>query len=128
MSRGGCLDKRKHKRWQLSKQLPIMDKNTDKYIGHIANISLGGAAFVSDKAFKSDGYYNIKIDLEQESIPVKDTLELEAKNVWSAKDSTGNYMAGMQFENVDMDTKRKIENIILHIGYTNQPLHPSPNI
>lgn len=105
-----------------------MDKNTDKYIGHIANISLGGAAFVSDKAFKSDGYYNIKIDLEQESIPVKDTLELEAKNVWSAKDSTGNYMAGMQFENVDMDTKRKIENIILHIGYTNQPLHPSPNI
>ena len=83
---------------------------------------------ISKNQYNPDDHCQLKIDLSDEKFPIKDDIEIDAKSIWCKEESSDRYMAGLKFADINFDIKRKIELIILHIGYTDKPLRHSRSI
>jgi len=113
------LEKRKHKRWHLTKPLKIVDRQSNTYLGSIRDIALGGLGIVSKRPLEPDNNIKLKIDLSHENVDMEE-IDLRGKNVWCEEKLVDRYFAGIELEDLDNDTRNKIKDIIHRYGFTAQ--------
>ena len=116
------MEKRRHKRWLLTKPLKIYNKQSNIHIGNLIDITTGGLGMVSKYPLKPDSTVKFEIDLSDEKVKF-DSIELKAKNVWCEEKLLNRYFAGLEFENINEDLVNKIKDVILHYGYTAHESH-----
>ena len=112
------MNKRKFKRWHLSKPLKIIDRQNGKHLGNITDITIAGLGMISKTPLISNITLELKIDLSEETLPLDD-IELDAKNIWCEENGiVDRYYAGMEFENVNSEIEDKIKDLIKRFGFT----------
>ena len=110
-------NKRKYKRWHLSKPLKIIDRESGRHIGNITDITIAGLGMISKYPLISNITLQLKIDLSEESLPISD-IELEGKDVWCEENEImERYNAGIEFENINGEIEKKIKQLIERFGF-----------
>jgi len=110
------LEKRRYKRWLLTKPLKIYNKKSNSHIGNLIDITIAGLGMVSKFPLKPDTTLQFKIDLTEEKLEF-DSLELEAKNIWCEENILNRYIAGLKIKNGNKKIIDKIKDIIIRFGY-----------
>ena len=94
------VNKRKYERFQISFFLRILDKDTDKAMGHVVDISVSGMRVLTDRPVSQDRDYTLAIDLTKD-INFEQEVIFTSKCVWIEQDlSSGAYNCGFQLQNV----------------------------
>lgn len=106
-------EKRKHSRANLIYFLKIYDLTTEQYIGHLADISLGGFKMISESEIPPGDDYHFQIYLP-EGNRFKQSFTVKAKSCWSKKDINPDYFAsGFCFVGLSLESIKLIK-MLLH--------------
>jgi len=103
-------EKRRLKRRRLTCYLRVFDRNTDKIIGHLANITTEGIMLLSEKPLKVNTIFLCWMDLPAKIDDCKQII-FDAKSVWCSKDknselyNTGFKLTGIDPKNVELIKK-----------------------
>ncbi len=113
-------DKRKLERKDLLFYGRVFDKKRGELIGHLVNITPGGAMLVSDSTIEAEVSYELSIELP-ESIAGKDYLECQALCVWCAPDINPEfYGIGFKFVNPSQQDIEIINRMIAEYSLTEE--------
>ena len=111
------LERRKLKRRHLIYYLRVFDRNNDRLVGHVVDITGEGAMLISEEPIETDTVFQSRMVLP-EGIEGSREIAFDAKSVWCKKDTNPNYYAtGFQLLNAapkDVDT---IERLIVDFGF-----------
>jgi c-di-GMP-binding flagellar brake protein YcgR len=104
-------DKRKHRRANLLYYLEVHDQETEKCIGHLVDLSLGGLKMISELKAPAGNEHNIRIFLPEDSS--QKSIALKAKSRWSKVDVNPDYNAsGLEFIELSDESTEIIKMII----------------
>lgn len=110
------LSFRRFKRIPLRDYLRVLDRDSDKVLGYLSNITIDGAQVVNTEPFSPGQEYRLSIELPPQLARCVD-LEVEANIVWISPDRVPNfYDAGLRFGSLDAEEKRVIYELIAHYG------------
>lgn len=85
-------EKRKHRRANLLYYLKIYDLERLNYVGHLADISLGGFKMVSKSHFPPGQDYHFRIHLPEDYC-LKKSFAVKVRSCWSKTDINPDYLA-----------------------------------
>jgi c-di-GMP-binding flagellar brake protein YcgR len=104
-------DKRKHRRANLIYYLEIHDQETNKCLGHLVDISLGGLKMISELKTVPGNEHNIRIFLPKGAS--EKSIAMKAKACWSATDINPDYHAsGLEFIELSEESTQVIQQLI----------------
>jgi hypothetical protein len=90
------IDKRNQERWALTNYLRVFDRNTERLVGHVADLTTEGLMLISEQPLAMNVTYDLKMDIpaaEQETV----VIVFSARSVWSKPDINPHfYDTGMQ--------------------------------
>jgi hypothetical protein len=90
-------ERRRLDRRNLSYYLPVQDKDTQKIIGHLVDISPVGFLMSAKIPIQTDRNYNLRLDFMEE-IAGKASLEFIARSKWCRSDSIQPFIYNAGFE------------------------------
>jgi len=111
-------DRRKSKRVKSPYYLKAIDSNTNRLIGHLADISTGGMMLIRKRPINTDAAFKLKISLP---IAVKASKEItfDANCRWCMKSVDSNsYDTGFQLQNVSHEDAKVIKEFIQDSWFT----------
>ena len=105
-------ERRKHPRKDLLLFANVYDSTSDRIVGILLNITLGGAMVLSENQIDSNKMMELRIMLP-ENIAAKQELVFKANSRWCAPDINPEYYdVGYQFVNVSEEDCKIIQTII----------------
>ena len=105
-------EKRKHRRATLLYYLKIYDLETEKFVGHLADISLGGLKLVSESEIIPGNDFHLRICLPEDQYCQK-SFTVKARSCWSKTDINPDYYAsGFYYITLSLENIRIIKNLI----------------
>lgn len=105
-------EKRIHRRATLLYYLKIYDLDTGRFIGHLADISLGGLKLVSESEIIPGNDFHFRICLPEDRFCQK-SFNVKARSCWSTTDINPDYFAaGFCFSALSLESVRLIKTLI----------------
>lgn len=107
-------EKRALERRHLLYYLRVWDKDQEKMIGHIADVSTDGLMLVGELKLEIDKNYNLKVLLPSSAEDGEpESIEFSAKSCWSSNDVNKLfYDTGFQFIDIPVETSEKLQAIM----------------
>lgn len=100
-------DKRKEKRQKLIRYLRVYDRATDRFVGHLVNISNSGMLLVSEAPFPGQEIFQFWVEI------VAERMALTARSVWCSMDETvDSFHTGFEFVEMTPEMETKIECLV----------------
>lgn len=110
-------DKRKLRRRHLIYYLRVFNKQSDKLVGHLVDITTEGIMLMSEAPVGTNMLYHLRMDVPEEIFPAK-VIQFDARSIWCRKDVNPDfYVAGFQLEHVEQSTLYLIEDLINDFGF-----------
>ena len=116
MDNSSFESRRKHPRHTLRNTVTVVDKNSGKTLGTIANLSQEGIMLVNNHPLESDNIYQVRLCIAEgvlaDEKPV--TLEMGIDCLWvsPAGDTASTYWSGCQIIDISDSASTLIEQII----------------
>lgn len=102
-------DRRKSKRNHVVYYLRVFDRNTNRQIGNLIDISKTGIRLIRKEPLKIDNTFEMRMELPRQ-IEGHDHVEFEGKSVWCGKDvNTDFYDTGIELQGMTYEKTRMIE-------------------
>ncbi len=110
-------EKRKLKRRHLIYYLTVLEKDTDRVIGFLVDITTNGIMIMSEFPIKNETVLHLKVLLQTE-MSKKEYMHFDAKSVWCERSINGySYDTGLELLDVDPKDFSEIEKIITELGF-----------
>ncbi len=110
-------EKRKLARRHLIYYLRVFDRDTDRLLGHLIDISPQGIMIMSEEPLETNKTFTLRMDLP-EDIFDKSEIEFEAESRWTKKDVNPEfYDTGFAITNLSYTDGRLIEKLIDDYGF-----------
>lgn len=110
-------EKRKLERRHLIYYLRVFDRETDKVLGHLINISPKGIMIMSEEPLEINRLFKLRMDLPVE-IFEKTEIEFNAKSRWTKKDVNPEfYDTGFSIANISSEEEKLLEKLIDDYGF-----------
>ena len=112
-----AAEKRKLKRRHLIYYLTVLDRDTEKHIGYLVDITTKGIMLMSEYPIEVGTILQLKI-LLQTDMSQNEYLHFDAKTMWCRKSINENsYDTGLELLNVRAEDFAEIEKIIEELGF-----------
>lgn len=112
-------EQRKFKRAHLIYYLRVFDRQTDKMIGHLVNITPDGVMLISEEPLEAGLKFQLRMLLKS-AIGNKEHLDFEAESLWSNNDINPDFFdTGFKLTEIDPADKAIIEELIQEYGFDN---------
>jgi hypothetical protein len=99
--------------------LKVVDRNTDRLVGRVADITTEGIRLVSEKPIASDSILPLRMVLPEKGTKTRG-IDIDARSVWSGRDVNPDlYSAGFQLVNVSPQAEAAIEYLIHSASFQN---------
>lgn len=112
--------RRKHPRHTLRNTVTVVDTNSGKTLGTIANLSQEGIMLVHNHPLESENIYQIRLciaeGLMNDEKPIDIEMGIDCLWVSPAGDTASTYWSGCQIIDISDDASALIEQIIQHLG------------
>jgi hypothetical protein len=110
-------EKRKLKRRHLIYYLRVFDRESNKLIGHLIDISPQGIMIMSEEPLEVNKFFKLRMDLPVD-IFEKTEIEFDAESRWTKKDINPEfYDTGFAIMNLSYTDGRLIEKLIDDYGF-----------
>ncbi len=110
-------ERRKTKRRYLLFYSRVFNAVTQDLIGHLVDITSGGAMIISEEPIKINTIFELRMELSKE-VSDKPYMEFSAKSLWGKPDIDPHYHdTGFQFINITPDDSLIIQKIIDVYGF-----------
>lgn len=110
-------EKRKLSRLKLLRQLRIVDRDSYKRLGHLADIHTMGMMVISEQRLEPKVVHNIKIELA-ETLDGREEIELSAKVLWCVPYINPLFFhSGFKFHHIDKMLVQSLEALIQRYGF-----------
>jgi hypothetical protein len=110
-------EKRKIKRHHLIYYLRVFNRNTDKLLGHLVNITPQGIMLVSEEPIAVDTAFQLRMKLPG-ALQEFEYLDFNARSVWNGQDSDTNfYDTGLLLLDIPPEKITIIEELIDRFGF-----------
>lgn len=107
--------KRKH----LIYYLKVVDRNTNRLVGRVADITTEGMRLVSEEPIDTDSTLQLRMVLPRKGAGTGE-IDIDARRVWSGRDVNPDfYSAGFQLTNVSPQAETAIEYLIRSASFQN---------
>lgn len=111
-------DRRILHRRHLIYYLKVFDRDADRLLGHLVDITEEGIMIVSESPYEEGKALKMKMLLPRQ-IEDKDEIEFDARVMWCRKDVNPSlYGVGFKFEYVDVLSRQIIFELIHEFGFT----------
>ena len=112
-------EKRRMKRRHLIYYLEAVDRETDKLVGFLVDITTKGIMLMSKTPIETGKIFQLRILLKTD-LSEKKYLNFDAKSKWCEKSiNTEIYDTGFELINKDISDFREIEEVIDELGFNN---------
>ena len=92
--------------------LKVVDRNTERLVGRVADITTEGMRLVSEEPIASDSMLQLRIVLPEKGMKTRES-DIDARGVWSGRDINPDlHSAGFQLANVSPQAEAAIEYLI----------------
>ena len=110
-------EKRKLKRRHLIYYLQVIDRDKDKSIGFLVDITTNGIMIMNESPVETDKTFHLKVQL-QTDLSQQSFLDFKAKSKWCKKSINADlYDTGFELIGVTAKDFRGIEDIISELGF-----------
>ncbi|MDX1605101.1 MAG: PilZ domain-containing protein [Candidatus Competibacterales bacterium] len=104
------------KRWQLIFYLRVFDRETERQLGHIVDITTEGMMLISDQPIPLNTDFKLWIDVPQDD-DQRERIYLDAHSLWSSKDVNPDfYDTGFRLQRLTPDRLEDIQILIGEFG------------
>ncbi len=83
---GRSEEGRKLTRWRLIYHLRVFDRDNDKLLGHIADVSDSGVMVVNEEPIELGKDFNLWMEIPRED-GGREKMLVQARSIWSARDA-----------------------------------------
>ena len=106
-------ERRTQPRRYLRSYLQVLDRNTQDIIGHLVNITPGGAMMISEEPISKDTSLRLRLVLP-EKFEGNDALDIRSRSVWCKKDRFNPelYASGFKIERIHQPDDAFIDRFI----------------
>lgn len=105
-------EKRIFKRRQMIYYLEVLDRDTDRLIGHVVDITSEGMMVMSESPLETQKTFNFKIPFKKPSGP-KQFLHVTVKSRWCTREMHANfYDTGFEMLSLEPEASEALEYII----------------
>lgn len=112
-------EQRRMKRRHLIYYLEAVDRETDKLVGFLVDITTKGIMLMSKTPIETGKIFQLRILLKTD-LSEKKYLNFDAKSKWCEKSiNTEIYDTGFELINTDISEFREIEEVIDALGFNN---------
>lgn len=95
----------------------VFNQKTGEVLGHLVDISAGGALLLSEKPLPVGEIFSLRMELPDE-LGQKQFLSFEARSAWSSQDTIPEfYDTGLELINPNHSTLTTIEHLIEAFGF-----------
>lgn len=114
---GIMKEQRKLQRRHLIYYLTVIDRETDRPIGFLVDITTSGIMLMSETPIETDKVFHLKI-LLQTDLSAKEYLNFDAKSKWCRSGVNSDiYDTGFELIDATIDDFREIEEVIDALGF-----------
>ena len=94
-------DKRRLRRRQLIYYLKVAERNTDRLVGRLVDVTTEGMMLISSEPVEMNRVFQLTLDLPEEMAGGPREIGLEARSLWSKKDVNPDFLlSGFEFVSV----------------------------
>ncbi len=105
------------KRRHLIYYLEVYDKDSDKFLGHLVDITTQGIKLVSKKPIETERIFSLRMNLP-EGYFNDSTLIFKAKSLWSGNDVNPDFFdTGFMVPDLDPKAKEIITDLVNQLGF-----------
>ena len=117
-SEGGNPEGRRAlKRRHLIYYLEVYDEDSDKFLGHLVDITTQGIKLVSKKPIETEKIFSLRMNLPEGYFDDK-VLTFKAKSLWSGNDVNPDFFdTGFMAPNLDPKAKETITDLVNQLGF-----------
>lgn len=110
-------DKRDKKRRHLIYYSEVLDRDSGKLSGRLADITSTGLMLTTEKEIERDRLFHFELMLPAE-IKGRDSIKFEAKSLWCKKDvNPDHFIVGFEIEAIDPEERELIADLIDSYGF-----------
>ncbi len=111
-------ERRAYERYSANFYLCIYDQQTDKLLGHVIDISLGGVKLLHQEPLATHIHQPLSVWLEAAlENGLRMRVDLTVRVVWSGMDDNGvDYNTGVQFTELTPHAQQSLQTIIEELG------------
>ena len=105
------------KRRHLIYYLEVHDNESDKFLGHLVDITTQGIKLISKKPIETERIYTLRMNLPEEYFDEK-ILTFKAKSLWSGNDINPEFFdTGFMVPDLDQKVKNTITDLVNQLGF-----------
>ena len=110
-------DKRSIKRRHLIYYLRVFDRNTEKLVCHVIDVTPEGFKAISESPLENDQIFEFMMDLPS-GVQGKTRIKFDAHSVWISKDANPDFFnTGFKIVEIDWEWRNLIERLIHDYGF-----------
>ncbi len=111
------IERRKDTRHNLILYLRVFDRDNDKLIGHVVDVSSTGMMMVSDDSFAPRDVRKLRIMLPY-SVQSARHMDVDVECRWCGPDANDDfYDTGFRFLNSDAVMRETIDSVVQDVGF-----------
>ena len=108
---------RKNRRRHTIFYTEVVDKNSGRQVGRLADINTSGVLLTTEDRIENDQYFTLEVILPEE-MEGHNRISFEAKSVWCDKDvNPDHYITGFEIEEISYRDKQLIVGFINQYGF-----------
>jgi hypothetical protein len=112
------MEKRKFQRNNLIYYLKVYDRNTEKAIGRLVDITPEGVMLISEEPLPADVLFDLRMEFPKE-IFGEERLDFSARSMWCRKDLNPDYYdTGFKILDVPLEHVLLIKKLVSEYGFT----------
>ncbi len=105
-------ERREYERYSLDHYLRVIDAETNKQLGDVVDISLGGIRLLSNEALPKGQTLRLRFEIAMGAEYQAEVL-FAARTVWCRNDiDPGFYTSGLKYDNLSPQAKASLQNLI----------------
>lgn len=110
-------ERRRFQRKYLMYYSRVFNQHTGEVLGHLVDITPGGAQLLSERPLEVGVVYNLRMELPDE-LGAKQFLNFEARAIWSSQDIIPAFFdSGLEIKNITPDDADIIQQLVDTFGF-----------
>lgn len=106
------INRRKLDRWRANTNFAIHERETEKFLGHLADLSIDGMMIIGTEPIEPESTNQLRINFASAINDVQ-YIDLDAECIWCHKDSlSDHYGTGFRFKYIPPDKLELIDSVI----------------